>query len=141
MKFPIGVHTGEVRAEAERLHGDAVNVAARLQALAEPGGICVSAAVHEQVGRKVAVAYPDLGEQSLKNIAEPVRPMPDDLFELDRDTLRPQRARHRERRLPRRAFAALDHAPPDRSAALPVRGGVPGYRCPDPDRPFTRTPS
>ncbi len=73
MEFRIGVHVGEVAFEADRIYGGGVNIAARLQALADPRGICVSGAVHEQVGKKLAVAYLDLGLQSLKNIPEPVR--------------------------------------------------------------------
>src|SRR5262249_30550851 len=53
--------------------GDGVNLAARLQELAEPGGICVSAKVREEVGRKVAIGFEDFGERQLKNIAKPVR--------------------------------------------------------------------
>jgi TolB-like protein len=73
MQLRIGLHLGEVRVEGKRVYGDGVNVAARLQALAEPGGICVSAPVREQLGTRLAVSYHDLGPQSLKNISEPVR--------------------------------------------------------------------
>jgi TolB-like protein/class 3 adenylate cyclase/tetratricopeptide (TPR) repeat protein len=73
MEFRIGIDLGEARVEAERLYGSGVNIAARLQSLAEPGGICVSGAVQDQVGSKLALSYMDLGEQSLKNIPEPVR--------------------------------------------------------------------
>ncbi len=73
MEYRIGVHLGDVMVDGDRIYGDGVNIAARLQALAEPGGICVSGAVHEQVGKKLAVSYRDLGAQSLKNIPEPVR--------------------------------------------------------------------
>jgi adenylate cyclase len=73
LEFRIGVHLGEVRVEGERLYGDGVNIAARLQALAEPGGVCVSATVRDQLGKKLAASYQDLGPQSLKNIPEPVR--------------------------------------------------------------------
>jgi adenylate cyclase len=72
MEFRIGVHLGEVRVEGERLYGDGVNIAARLEALAEPGGICISAAVHQQVRGRLDVEFGDLGRQTLKNIAEPV---------------------------------------------------------------------
>ncbi len=73
LRFRIGVHLGDVRREDGRLFGDGVNIAARLQALAEPGGICMSAAVYEQVRSKLAMACKDLGEQALKNISTPVR--------------------------------------------------------------------
>ena len=73
MEFRIGVHLGDVTVEAERIYGDGVNIAARLQELAEPGGICISGAVHEQVRRKTDLNCDDLGDQSLKNISDPVR--------------------------------------------------------------------
>jgi adenylate cyclase len=72
MEFRLGVHLGEVRVEGDRIYGDGVNIAARLQALAEPGSICVSSTVHEQIEKKLNVALEDLGEQTLKNISRPV---------------------------------------------------------------------
>jgi len=73
MEFRIGVNLGDVVAEGEQIYGDGVNVAARLESLAEPGGICISGTVHEQVRYKLALTYEDIGEQRLKNIARPVR--------------------------------------------------------------------
>ena len=73
LDFRVGVNLGEVVIEAGRLYGDGVNVAARIEALAEPGGICVSAKVYEEVRRKLDLAFEDLGERALKNIAAPVR--------------------------------------------------------------------
>jgi adenylate cyclase len=73
MEFRIGVHLGEVRAEGDRLYGDGVNIAARLEGLAEAGGICISRTVHEQVQHKLELAYEDLGEKEVKNIPEPIR--------------------------------------------------------------------
>src|SRR5712691_11435057 len=73
MYFRIGVNLGDVMVDGEQIYGDGVNVAARLESLAEPGGICVSRTVHEQIRNKLALSYEDLGEQSVKNIAEPVR--------------------------------------------------------------------
>jgi adenylate cyclase len=73
MRFRIGAHLGDVRAEDGRLFGDGVNIAARLQPLAEPGGLCLSAALVEQVRGKLPLVYEDLGEQALKNIPNPVR--------------------------------------------------------------------
>ena len=69
----IGVHVGDVIIEGEDRHGDAVNVAARLEQLAEPGGICVSNTVLNHVKLKVALGFELRGEEHLKNIAEPVR--------------------------------------------------------------------
>jgi adenylate cyclase len=73
LDFRVGVNLGEVVIDAGRLYGDGVNVAARIEALAEPGGICVSAKVYEEVRRKLDLAFEDLGERALKNIAAPVR--------------------------------------------------------------------
>ena len=73
MEFRIGVNLGDVMVEGEQIYGDGVNVAARLESLAEPGGICISGTVHEQIRNKLALGYEDLGEQTVKNIARPVR--------------------------------------------------------------------
>jgi len=70
--FRIGINLGDVIADGDDLYGDGVNVAARLEALAETGGICVSAAVRDQVTSRLDVAFEDLGERELKNIARPV---------------------------------------------------------------------
>ena len=72
VQFRIGVNLGEVIVSRDDIYGDGVNVAARLEGLAEPGGICVSAAVHDQVAGKLEVAFADMGEQTVKNIAKPV---------------------------------------------------------------------
>jgi adenylate cyclase len=73
MEFRIGINLGDVMVEGEQIYGDGVNIAARLESLAEPGGVCIAAAVYEQVKNKLALKYEDLGEQQVKNIAEPVR--------------------------------------------------------------------
>ncbi|MGE0684178.1 MAG: adenylate/guanylate cyclase domain-containing protein, partial [Candidatus Binatia bacterium] len=73
MEFRIGVHLDDVIVEGERIYGDGVNIAARLESLAPAGGICLSGAVYDQVERKLPLAYRFLGEQPLKNIAKPVR--------------------------------------------------------------------
>ncbi len=69
----IGVNLGDVMVVGSDIYGDGVNVAARLEALAEPGGVLISQTIHEQVRGKVPLAFEDLGEQTLKNMAEPVR--------------------------------------------------------------------
>jgi adenylate cyclase len=69
----IGINLGDVIAEDDDIFGDGVNVAARLEALAEPGGICVSRTVHDNIRDKLPYAFEDIGEQSVKNIARPVR--------------------------------------------------------------------
>ena len=73
IQFRIGVNTGDVIIDGDDIHGDGVNVAARLEALAEPGTICLSAAAWDQVRGKVAVSADDLGEKKLKNIERSVR--------------------------------------------------------------------
>src|SRR6266446_4677348 len=72
MEFRIGVNLGDVMVEGEQIYGDGVNVAARLESLADPGGICISGTAHDQVRDKLALAYEDAGEQTVKNIARPV---------------------------------------------------------------------
>ena len=73
MLFRIGINLGDILIEGDDILGDGVNVAARLEGIAEPGGICISASAYEQVYAKVAVEFDDLGEKTLKNIARPVR--------------------------------------------------------------------
>jgi adenylate cyclase len=73
MQFRIGINLGDVIYDDDRIFGDGINVAARLEGIAEPGGICVSSKVHEEIRTKMNFAYEDLGEQRLKNIAQPVR--------------------------------------------------------------------
>jgi len=73
MDFRIGVHMGDVAAEGGRIYGDGVNIAARLEALAEAGGVCISATVHEQVRNKLHAGFTDLGDQTVKNIPDQVR--------------------------------------------------------------------
>jgi TolB-like protein/Flp pilus assembly protein TadD len=73
MLFRIGINLGDILIEDDDILGDGVNVAARLEGIAEPGGICLSSSAYEQVRGKVAVDFTDLGEQSLKNIARPIR--------------------------------------------------------------------
>ena len=73
IEFRVGIHQGDIVVEDGDIFGDGVNIAARLEALAEPGGICVSARVQEDAIGKLDLAFRDLGEQQLKNIARPVR--------------------------------------------------------------------
>src|SRR3984893_3190185 len=73
IEFRMGINVGDIIIEASDIFGDGVNIAARLEALAEPGGICLSAAAHEQVRDRLDLAFDDLGEQQVKNIARPVR--------------------------------------------------------------------
>jgi TolB-like protein/cytochrome c-type biogenesis protein CcmH/NrfG len=71
--FRVGINIGDVIVEPHDIFGDGVNIAARLEGIAEPGGICVSSSAYEQVRGKVPVDFTDLGEQTLKNIARPIR--------------------------------------------------------------------
>jgi adenylate cyclase len=73
LRLRIGVNLGDVIVEGSDIYGDGVNVAARLEGLAEPGGVCISGKVREEVRNKLSAAFEDLGEQKVKNIAEPVR--------------------------------------------------------------------
>src|SRR6516165_6725071 len=73
IEFRMGINVGDIIIEDGDIFGDGVNIAARLEALAEPGGICLSAAAHEQVRDRLDLAFNDLGEQQVKNIRRPVR--------------------------------------------------------------------
>jgi TolB-like protein len=73
MLFRIGINLGDVLIERNDILGDGVNIAARLEGIAEPGGICISSSAYDQVRGKVSVEFTDLGEQTLKNIARPIR--------------------------------------------------------------------
>ncbi|HEX3410506.1 MAG TPA: adenylate/guanylate cyclase domain-containing protein, partial [Stellaceae bacterium] len=70
MRFRIGIHVGDIIVQGDNLFGDAVNIAARLEALAEPGLICVSGVVRDHIGRKLPLSFTNLGEQQVKNIAQ-----------------------------------------------------------------------
>jgi adenylate cyclase len=73
MEFRIGVNLGDVVKEADRIYGDGVNIASRIEGLAEPGGICISRTAYDHVKNKLEVGYEYLGEHTVKNISEPVR--------------------------------------------------------------------
>jgi adenylate cyclase len=73
IEFRVGINLGDVIAEAEDIFGDGVNIAVRLEVLAEPGGICVSRVVRDQARDELSYPFEDRGEQRVKNIARPVR--------------------------------------------------------------------
>jgi adenylate cyclase len=73
VQFRIGVNLGDVIEDRGDIYGDGVNIAARLESLADPGGVCLSGAVRSAIGKKLGLDYEDLGEQEVKNISEPVR--------------------------------------------------------------------
>src|SRR4030095_11313442 len=72
IEFRVGINVGDIISDANDIYGDGVNVAARLEALADPGGIMVSRTVHDQVQDKLGFEFDDMGEQAVKNIARPV---------------------------------------------------------------------
>ncbi|HBD09224.1 MAG TPA: hypothetical protein DCZ69_13280, partial [Syntrophobacteraceae bacterium] len=106
MEFRIGINVGDVMVEGPQIYGDGVNIAARLEALAEPGGICVSGTVYDQVENKLELGYEYLGEQTVKNIAKPVR-----VYRLQR-----------EAQAPAIAQGTGDTSSPLPSPALPLPG-------------------
>src|SRR5258708_4362800 len=73
ISFRIGIHIGDVMVRGGELFGDGVNIAARLQSIAQPGGVCISGATHDQVRNVLPIAFTDLGAQTVKNIQEPIR--------------------------------------------------------------------
>lgn len=83
LRLRIGINLGDVIIEGDDIYGDGVNVASRLQAIAQPGGVAISAVVHDQVRKRISARFVDLGEHKLKNIADPLRvfgwPTPDSL--------------------------------------------------------------
>jgi adenylate cyclase len=85
MQFRIGVNVGDVMVKEGDIFGDGVNIAARLEGLAEPGGICISRGIHDHVMKKLPFEFEDLGEKSVKNIAQPIR-----VFRLILDGRRPE---------------------------------------------------
>lgn len=73
IQFRIGIHVGDIIIDSDDIFGDGVNIAARLEGIAEPGGICISDDAYRQIRGKTEIAYDDMGQQSLKNISEPMR--------------------------------------------------------------------
>jgi len=103
MQFRVGINLGDIIVEGDDIYGDGVNIAARLESLAPPGGICVSRNVYEQVASKLDLPFEDLGERQVKNIAQPIR-----VYQIrpGNETGRGWRAASRSRRrVAMRAFA------------------------------------
>lgn len=69
MQFRIGINLGDIIEEGERIYGDGVNIAARLESLADPGGICISKTAFDHIETKLPLGYEYIGEQSVKNIS------------------------------------------------------------------------
>jgi len=85
VEFRIGINVGDIIIDEGDIYGDGVNIAVRLEAIAEPGGICISDKVHQEIRGKVDVFARDVGLQTLKNIAEPVR-----VYEIARAAIKPR---------------------------------------------------
>ncbi len=148
MEFRIGINLGDVIVDGAQIYGDGINVAARLERIAEPGGICISGTVHEQIRNKLALKCDDLGEQTVKNIAKPVR-----VFRVSTEPADSDRARSTKNHgLPRGKYRRrgafgvgglailvatvvlvqhLSLRPPATSASIPA----PGQGLPLPDKP------
>src|ERR1700737_3024306 len=73
IEFRMGIHVGDIIIDDNDIFGDGVNIAARLEGIAEPGGVCISDDTHRQIRGKIDILFDDIGEQALKNIAEPMR--------------------------------------------------------------------
>src|SRR5271170_5825231 len=73
VRFRIGINLGDVMLQGQDLMGDGVNIAARLQTAAQPGGICISGSVHDQITNKLSLSFQSLGEMNFKNIQQPIR--------------------------------------------------------------------
>ena len=88
MLFRIGINLGDLVVEGDRIYGDGVNIAARLEAIADPGGICISRTAYDQIEDKLPLGYEYLGEKTVKNTVKPVRAYRV-LFEPEKETFRP----------------------------------------------------
>src|SRR6195256_6018038 len=73
IEFRIGIHVGDIIIDDDDIFGDGVNIAARLEGIAEPGGVCISNDAYRQIRGKIDIAFEDIGQQALKNIAEPMQ--------------------------------------------------------------------
>ena len=115
MEFRIGINLGDVIQEGERIYGDGVNIAARVEGLADPGGICISGSAYEQIENKLALGYDYIGEHTVKNIVKPVR-----VYRVPTGPETLQKVAGEKRAVPRWQRAALAVA----IAIVVVAGGV-----------------
>ena len=104
LEFRMGINVGDIIIEDGDIFGDGVNIAARLEALAEPGGICISAAAHEQVRDRLDISFDDLGDEQVKNITRPVR-----VYSVGSRTSGRRARRKWPRRRPRRCRYLTSH--------------------------------
>ena len=116
MEFRIGVNLGDVIEEGERIYGDGVNIAARVEGLAEAGGICISGSAYEQIENKLALGYEYMGEQAVKNIAKPIRVYKVPMEPRDADSLVNKKKKIKKRLWQRAALVLV--------AVLILGGGV-----------------
>lgn len=116
IELRIGIHVGDIIFDDKDIFGDGVNIAARLEGIAVPGGICISSSVYDQVYGKVSAEFTDLGEQALKNIARPSEPIPCSRRDLAQRRTAPRYRAH----LPRRDCPSLCCRLPT-SVAIPSR--------------------
>ena len=126
MKFRIGINLGDVIQEGERIYGDGVNIAARLEGLAEAGGICISGSAYEQIESKLSLGYEYIGEHTVKNIVKPIR-----AYRVPTGPATPQKADDKSRTAPkwkRAAFAGV-------IAGLVLAGGVAVWKSYRPSSP------
>src|SRR4051794_23892850 len=100
IEFRIGIHVGDILIDNNDIFGDGVNIAARLEGIAEPGGICVSDDAYRQIRGKLDLAFDDIGEQTLKNIAEPMRAWQVRLSDDDRAATASKLSSKKEQNLP-----------------------------------------
>jgi len=126
MEFRIGINLGDVIQEGERIYGDGVNIAARLEGLAEAGGICISGSAYEQIESKLSLGYEYIGEHTVKNIVKPIR-----AYRVPTGPATPQKADDKSRTAPkwkRAAFAGV-------IAGLVLAGGVAVWKSYRPSSP------
>jgi adenylate cyclase len=126
MEFRIGINLGDVIQEGERIYGDGVNIAARVEGLADPGGICISGSAYEQIENKLALGYDYIGEHTVKNIIKPIR-----VYRVPTGPETLQKAIDEKRPAPRWHWAALAVV----IALLVVAGGVAIWKSYRPSTP------
>jgi TolB-like protein/class 3 adenylate cyclase/cytochrome c-type biogenesis protein CcmH/NrfG len=126
MEFRIGINLGDVIQEGERIYGDGVNIAARVEGLAEAGGICISGSAYEQIENKLALGYEYIGEHTVKNIVKPIR-----VYRVPTGPETLQKVTEERRPAPRGQRAALAVV----IALLVVAGGVAIWKSYQPSTP------
>jgi len=111
ISFRMGINLGDVIVEPDDIFGDGVNIAARLEALAEPGGICISRTVHDHIGERLPYSFEDIGEQRVKNIGRPVH-----VYRIRLDAATTAVVTGVARRMQNRLRSRANLRPPSRSA-------------------------